>query len=33
MAKAIEIKNRSELTEVLRIFSALDDVRWSDTGN
>lgn len=33
MSKTIEIKEPSKLRDVLRIFSALDDVRWSDRGN
>jgi hypothetical protein len=33
MSNTIAIKNQEKLTDVLRIFSALDDVRWGDTGN
>ncbi|MGA3143278.1 MAG: hypothetical protein ABSF10_09590 [Verrucomicrobiota bacterium] len=33
MSKSIEIKDSSKLRNILRIFSALDDARWSDTGN
>jgi hypothetical protein len=33
MSKTIEIKEPSKLRDVLRIFSALDDVRWRDAGN
>lgn len=33
MSNSFEIKDPSKLSEVLRIFSALDDVRWQDAGN
>ncbi|MGD0350556.1 MAG: hypothetical protein ABSB84_09620 [Verrucomicrobiota bacterium] len=33
MSKSIEIKEPSKLKDILRIFSALDDARWSIAGN
>ena len=33
MPKTIELKDSSKLRDILRIFSALDDVRWRDAGN
>jgi hypothetical protein len=33
MSKTIEIKDPSKLGDVLRIFSALDEARWSDARN
>ena len=33
MPKTIEIKEPAKLRDVLRVFSAFDDVRWRDAGN